>query len=287
VTIPVGDGPGEVAIGDGSVWVSNTDDGTVTRIDPSSNEVVAEVSVGGTPGDLAVAGDGSLWVANPELGGVQRIDSSSNARTPDLLIPVSDDGSAMDLAIDRYLWVTVVGEELVQIDPATAQEVRRITDVTPVNVAARTGRVFVLEDDGTVVEIDAETGERTGFERAFDVSDRGDVHFYGGRVWVAEGDGSNLFAADASDPEAPIDTYTFPGSYVEMVHSLSQVLVLSDEGTPAGTLSVISSAGTTTLQGTDLGGYPRDMVQGSGSLWISNYEGDTVTRVEAVPSANG
>ncbi|MDQ3915723.1 MAG: hypothetical protein M3323_10420 [Actinomycetota bacterium] len=282
VTIAVGDGPSEVAVGSGAIWVSNSEDGTVSRIDPSSNEEVATISVSGSPGDLAIAGDGTVWVANPGLGAVQRIDPTSNARTPDVLIPVAEESSSLDLAIDRYLWVSVVGRELVQIDLSTTDIVRTITDVTPVNVAARTGRVFVLEGDGTVVELDHLTGERTGFERSFDITDRGDVHLYGGKLWVAEGDGSTLMAADASDASAPVETYRFEGTYSEMVHTPTQVVVLSDTGA-GGILSSISATGTDTLDGVDLDGSPRDLVQGSGSLWISNFDAGTVTRVEAVP----
>jgi DNA-binding beta-propeller fold protein YncE len=40
-TIPVGAIPLEVAVGEGSVWVSNAGDDTVSRINPSSNEAVA------------------------------------------------------------------------------------------------------------------------------------------------------------------------------------------------------------------------------------------------------
>ncbi|MDQ4024483.1 MAG: hypothetical protein M3217_03175 [Actinomycetota bacterium] len=283
VTIEVGAGPGEVAVGPAAVWVSNTEEGTVSRIDPSTNEVAATISVLGTPGDLAVDGDGAVWVANPGLGAVQRIDPASNARTPDVVIPVAEELDPLDLAIDRYLWVSVVGRELVQVDPASSKVVRRITDVTPVNVAARTGRVFVLEDDGTVVELDAETGERTGFERSFDVVDRGDVHFYGGKLWVAAGDGSVVYAADAADASAPVETYRFPGTYQEMVHTPAQVFVLSDSGR-TGILSALSSAGTETFAGVDLDASPRDLVQGAGSLWISNFDDGTVTRLEAVPS---
>ncbi|HEV2757108.1 MAG TPA: hypothetical protein VG318_15180 [Actinomycetota bacterium] len=282
VTIEVGAGPSEVAVGSSAIWVSNTLDGTVSRIDPSTNEVAATISVTGAPGDLAVDG-GAVWVANTGLGAVQRVDSVSNARAPDVVIPVAEEGDALDLAIDRYLWVAVVGKELVQVDPTTSKVVRRITDVTPVNVAARAGRVFVLEDDGAVVELDPITGERTGFERTFDVSDRGDVHFYGGKLWVADGDGSVVYAADASDTSAAIDVYEFPGSYQEMVHLPTEVLVLSDSGS-GGILSAVTAAGVRTFDGVELG-MTRDLVLGAGSLWVSNDEAGTVTRLRVVTGA--
>ena len=61
VTIPVGDGPEAVAVGAGAVWVANRLDGTVSRIDPEANEVVATIAVGNAPSGLAFA-DGQIWL---------------------------------------------------------------------------------------------------------------------------------------------------------------------------------------------------------------------------------
>jgi virginiamycin B lyase len=44
------------------VWVANTIDGTVSRIDPRTNRVTATIRVGADPKQLAV-GDGAVWVA--------------------------------------------------------------------------------------------------------------------------------------------------------------------------------------------------------------------------------
>jgi YVTN family beta-propeller protein len=50
-----------IAIGAGSVWVTNNLAGTVSRIDPKRNRVVATIKVGGNPAWLAVTGD-RVWV---------------------------------------------------------------------------------------------------------------------------------------------------------------------------------------------------------------------------------
>jgi YVTN family beta-propeller protein len=42
--------------------VANRDDGTLSRIDPSTNRVVATIHVGGQPESVAVGG-GAVWVA--------------------------------------------------------------------------------------------------------------------------------------------------------------------------------------------------------------------------------
>jgi YVTN family beta-propeller protein len=59
--VGVGRGAGGIAAGAGSVWVANTLDGTVSRIDPRARRVVATIDVGGTPRGVA-AGAGSVWV---------------------------------------------------------------------------------------------------------------------------------------------------------------------------------------------------------------------------------
>jgi YVTN family beta-propeller protein len=61
VTIPVGDGPEAVVVGAGAVWVANRLDGSVSRIDPQTNEVVETIEVGNAPSGLAFA-DGQLWL---------------------------------------------------------------------------------------------------------------------------------------------------------------------------------------------------------------------------------
>ena len=61
-TIPVGRSPNGIAVGERSVWVANEFDGTVSRIDPETNKVVATITVGHSPGSVGV-GYGRVWVA--------------------------------------------------------------------------------------------------------------------------------------------------------------------------------------------------------------------------------
>ena len=76
-TINVGNGPGAIAVGLGSVWVANTLDGTVSRIDANTGTVIGLVKVGEGPRDIAVGRD-AVWVANEFSGTVSRIDPRTN-----------------------------------------------------------------------------------------------------------------------------------------------------------------------------------------------------------------
>jgi YVTN family beta-propeller protein len=59
--IPTGTGAGGIAIGEGSVWVCNYVAGTVSRIDPKTNKVVATIKVGKSPASVAATKD-RIWV---------------------------------------------------------------------------------------------------------------------------------------------------------------------------------------------------------------------------------
>ena len=54
--------PVDVAVGAGGVWVANSREGTVSRIDPQSNRVIATIRVGHSLQGIAVGG-GAVWVS--------------------------------------------------------------------------------------------------------------------------------------------------------------------------------------------------------------------------------
>jgi YVTN family beta-propeller protein len=61
-TIEVGRGPNGLAVGETWVWVAGSGDGTVSRIDPGPERVVATIGIGLIPESVAVGG-GSVWVS--------------------------------------------------------------------------------------------------------------------------------------------------------------------------------------------------------------------------------
>ena len=100
--LPVGRGASGIAVGAGAVWVANTLDDTVTRIDPATGETKATIPVGAGPRGLAV-GLGAVWVADSRGADVSRIDPRTDrVRT----IPVG--GSPEGVVVDAgRVWVTV------------------------------------------------------------------------------------------------------------------------------------------------------------------------------------
>ena len=74
--------PTSVAVGNNSVWVTNSNDATVSQIDPDTSSVHQTVSVGNSPGGIAV-GRGSVWVANHADGTVSWINAGSSTVVQD------------------------------------------------------------------------------------------------------------------------------------------------------------------------------------------------------------
>lgn len=101
--IPVGHGPTGIAVGEGGVWVVDSPDETLERIDPDTASVTASIPVGRSPAGVAVGG-GSVWVANSGDGTVTRIDPRTDK--PISKTVVGNSPQALTVAGGR-VWVTI------------------------------------------------------------------------------------------------------------------------------------------------------------------------------------
>ena len=155
--VPVGNGPTSVAIGDGSVWVTNAQDRSVSRIDPRTRVVVQRIDVGGDPSGIAV-GAGAVWVANSLDGTVSRIDPHTNRVVQTIPVGVTPTAVAVD---GGAVWVTSAAERSVtRIDAATGHAGKPIgTGALGRGIAVGGGSVWVTdESSSSVVRIDSRRG---------------------------------------------------------------------------------------------------------------------------------
>jgi YVTN family beta-propeller protein len=153
---PVGRGPTAVTAGGGSVWVANSLDGTVTRIDPKRDQVVT-ISVAGTPDSVAFGG-GSLWVADGEASRVTQVDPGANKIVQS--IEVGNSPRAMTVAYGA-LWVASAVDGTVHRIDIAKPDVRRSIAIgaNATAVAAGAGAVWVAsEEAGTVTRVDGRSG---------------------------------------------------------------------------------------------------------------------------------
>jgi DNA-binding SARP family transcriptional activator len=163
--VPVGRRPVAIAIGHGSVWVANADDGTVSRIHPDRHEVIRTIGIGAPAIDLAVATD-AVWVANGSDGTVSRIDPSADAVVETIDLRGSSELAwnptyAVD-ADDDSVWVAAGPHHVLRIDPTT-NEPFAIIDVgqVPVGVALGEEALWVATTAERALRIEPHTSTAT------------------------------------------------------------------------------------------------------------------------------
>jgi YVTN family beta-propeller protein len=108
--VAVGTGPIGMAVDDDVLWVTNSDDRTVSRLDAGDGRPLGEpIAVG--PAPIAVVVDGSsAWVLNQDGPSLTRV-----GRDDPIDLPTRPRGMALT---EAGIWV-------VGVDPATAVLVRR------------------------------------------------------------------------------------------------------------------------------------------------------------------
>jgi DNA-binding SARP family transcriptional activator/ABC-type branched-subunit amino acid transport system substrate-binding protein/streptogramin lyase len=219
-TIPLGTSPTSIAVGEGSVWVLDADDRTVSQIDPKERAVVRTFSTGSTPTDLAV-GAGGIWIGNgvpqertalpesvsrfgPESAVVDETITLSPASGP-ALVWVGQDSLRPHIAVtDAAVWVVNPDLSVSRIDPRTNRVVAGVAGVRAVTIAAGEGEVWIVNDGGEVVEIDPRTNAAS---KPIPVAAESlTVLAVGaGAVWVADPLGGSVWRIDP-DPEPVLRT---------------------------------------------------------------------------------
>jgi YVTN family beta-propeller protein len=250
--IKAGKDPASVAIGEGSAWVANEGDNTVSRIDPPTGKVTT-IEVGREPKAIAV-GDEGVWVINLDHS-VQQIDPATNR----VVATVGLDLSHGDVALgEGGVWVAgQIGPftgTLFRLDPTTARVSAsaniRLTagEEEALFVAAGAGSVWVARDVGTLFQFDPVSLK---LERSIDLEKPvSDLLILGGSLWVASGG--------------------TPGTVVELDSSSGKILATI----PAG--------------GGQLGNFAPDVDAGPRlgadrtNLWVTDGENGTVSRLLTV-----
>ena len=150
VTVEVGDSPEDLAVLNGSLWVLNVLDGTVSRVDATSGEVEGRpFHIPGRPVALD-AGFGRLWLADCSQGELLAVDPASGRITSRTKV-----GSGLNdvLPFDGTVWVSDWSAGTVlRIDPASGRIVERIAaGETPGELAGGRSGLWVADPAGAAI----------------------------------------------------------------------------------------------------------------------------------------
>jgi peptide/nickel transport system substrate-binding protein len=164
---PVGKNPTAVTAGAGSLWVSNSDDNSISRIDPRTGASTPISGVGESPAGVVV-GAGSAWVVSPtnpdraplETGTVTAINLTTD--TPTDAVPAGELAGGIAYG-DAHVWSTATEDAKVyRFDPThPGQPVEFDTGAAPTALAATSQALWVANaGDNTVWKIDPASGQR-------------------------------------------------------------------------------------------------------------------------------
>jgi YVTN family beta-propeller protein len=98
-----------LAIGGGFVYVADTTNDIVVQIDPVTNTAFRTIQVGDGPRDLAF-GDGFLWVVNRSGGTVSKVDPRTHQEVDTITVPATG-GIAVG---EEAVWVASCGRLLIE-----------------------------------------------------------------------------------------------------------------------------------------------------------------------------
>ena len=302
-SIAVGSRPGTPAVGLGAVWIPNTGDGTVSRIDPASNRRVATFRVGDAgafyqrvcqpygsvhsfmvttfhvrrcdlPSSIATA-NGLLWVAKNDTNTILAIDPKDGHQVASIPVGVTP----FELrANDQALWVTSYDDNVVvRIDVRSKQVVQTIAQPGgPSGLALDGENVWVaISRTGTVARIDAGSNRVVATipvpcsASCWSAPTPLPVAVANGAVWVRNEGIGTLSRIDptTNTVAATLDVNTFNG------RSGQDAIAVAPSGIWLGgiTVEAIDPASNRVVKTIDQPGLT--LAYGYGSLWVTDTSG--------------
>jgi YVTN family beta-propeller protein len=238
--------PSNIAVGEGSVWVLNTADDRVSRVDPRTGNVIRSFEPRRRPTDIA-AGAGALWIGSGPgaTHRVSRVDPGTGEATRTVRLPgggenhFGTEGFPMIAVGAGAVWAINTDGTVSRLDPASGRRVAVVRGPDEAGaIAAGDVGVWVLSGGNTISRIDPRRNRmrkpiELGSNRLFGIA------VGGGAVWATSEEG---------------------------------LLWRVEPGQPPSERTIEVGAGV------------RHVAFGDGAVWVANWNDSTVSRVD--PATN-
>jgi len=270
--VPVGNTPGDVVAGAGSIWVANTSDQTLSRIDPASRRVRETVGLGINPRGLAV-GSGAVWTSDRDVV-LRRTLAYDESRTITLKgrNPVRFGGLTADAPMAAgvgALWVAH-SYTVERVDPATGES-RVVTSElggAPTGLVVAFDSIWIADSaTGVVIHLDPRSRQSRPISLGTGSSGTGGID--GGVTAGAGAIWATVTGDDAVvriDPQTDVVTRRIPvgDRPVGVTFGAGAVWVANTDGT----VSRIDPA-TGHVTRIRVGGSPTGVAVAKGRVWVS------------------
>ena len=268
--VPVGSSPTLIREGEGSVWVADKVDLTVTEIDLESRRVLRTVGIGFRPEDLVARND-TVWAFDKEerllarLGEEQTWERFEN---PDF------DGVEQIAVDDHAVWLAG-GRRLIRVDPGSGEGVESAPMPAPVDgIAAGGDNVWAVSSrQAAVLRIDPLTAEiRDRITMVGAGPQRLTITADSDFIWVLQGDTATVVKIDP-DLHDVVETY-------RLGLGRGALALAAREGAAGvsnafdGTVTRIDES-TNEVASIAVSAYssPKDVTVAGGFVWVSVAEG--------------
>jgi len=260
--VAVGVRPSAVATGNGSVWVANLEDRTVSRIDPQALSLQRTIPIGSVPTGLAV-GFGSVWIISGTAGSLSRLDPGTDqvARMTNVAQPSANGFAAVG---GGAVWAVYSNSLIARIEPRTGHvRATGVAGTTPTAAAFGDGALWVANAlDNSVSRVLPTT--MTSFAAQTVGRHPSGIAVGEGAVWVAdEGDDTVTRIDLASHSETTIPVGHGPTG-IAVGDGLVWVANSDD-----GTITKIDAARRRVVATIHVGNRPTGVVTTTGRVWVS------------------
>jgi YVTN family beta-propeller protein len=264
----VGVRPDTIAVGDGSVWVANLADKTLSRIDPHTRALARTITLNATPTGVAV-GSRAVWVADGADGTLLKVSPVYDAVAKTIsglagLVRVSG-GQRGSVALgDGSVWVVYGSTAVARVNAKTNRgRVVGRAGFGASGIAYGKGSLWIPnETANTVTQFSPLTNAPIG-DSNVGKSPSG-VAVGGGAVWVTDtGDNAVSRVDPASGSVTSIPVGQAP---VGIAYGEGSVWVANSG---SGTVSRISPSKGRVISTIPVGGSPTGIAAGSGLVWVT------------------
>jgi DNA-binding beta-propeller fold protein YncE len=278
-TEAVGRRPSAVVVGVGGVWVANSGDGTVTRLDPVTGTTTAgPLSVGAAPTALAEHGH-TVFVASASDSTLRKVDALSAGPLGGAVALGHVPRAIASGVGDGKIWVAAADGTVMHVEQSGSGRIGTIhVGGSPRGIATARGEAWVTRADGTVVRIDTRRDRIKGQPIPVGRSPRG-IAVGDGVVWVAnQGSGTvtRLSAHSGRTLGPPITVGRSPAAV-----AVGEGYVWVADSRDGSVVRLIPPGGARVGPPVRVGKNPMAIRTGAGAVWVANRGSAGVTSIRS------
>ena len=298
--ISVGEAPVSIVATDTSVWVANSGDGTVSRIDPETTEVVATIEVGGVPEEVATdpfSSRSAVWVFDSEGGRIVEVQPTTDT-VGFRYAGEWPEGTHLDMAVkDETVWMADPATRTVYVDhrgPAPGLSFGSRSLFKEGSLPEGGGDVAVGDQAGEAWAYNGAAGTLTQLQRSNGalkpsqnpdvtgvlISASGDLAVGGDALWVSDELGTIMRVDRRTYERTRVD---LGGRHSDLSFGGGYLWVLTGDEEDVGTATLRRldpTTGEVVGEPLSLQDDPVDVSATGDGVWVAHRGNGSVTRIE-------